>query len=245
MPPPPRPRRPARLSPSALNAVAAEDPGARLEAAHTSAAAVIDRLRDASDPGAAERMAAAVEGDEGLDAAARLWAVAAPVSLPGALWRLVALRAGVRRTPSTAAAEFEAGRSRLPVAEVVAGVAEPPGPDEVIAMVDAVLRGVGDSDVAVTFERAAAFARVCAAGRAVLADEASGNPLVDRAGRADGAGREVYEGQSEPPAPERTAWDIDDGEAAARRLTHSALALSQTADHLEAAAGRWRVHALD
>jgi hypothetical protein len=104
---------------------------------------------------------------------ARLWAVASAVSLPGALWRLVALRAGVRRAPARAAQEFDAGRSRLPVAEVVAGVAAPPGPDEVSAMVDAVLRGVGDGDLGVTFERAAAFARVCSVGRAVLADRST------------------------------------------------------------------------
>ncbi len=215
------PRRPASLSMAAAGALPDRDPAERLEAAHSSALAVVSRLRDGSDPAAGERMVAAVDTEEGLDAAARLWAVASPVSLPGALWRLVALRAGVRRAPARAAQEFDAGRSRLPVAEVVAGVAQPPGPDEVSAMVDAVLRGVGDGDLAVTFERAAAFARVCSVGRAVLADR---------------AGDDVA-------APDPVA-DLD-AELDAARLTRSASALVQTADDLESCARRWRRHSLD
>ncbi len=216
------PRRPASLSLAAANSLPDHDPAQRLEAAHTSAQAVVSRLRDGTDPGAGERMVAAVDTEEGLDAAARLWAVASAVSLPGALWRLVALRAGVRRAPARAAQEFDVGRSRLPVAEVVAGVAQPPGPDEVSAMVDAVLRGVGDGDLDVTFERAAAFARVCSVGRAVLADRSGGDAATDL----------------DPVAGL-------DAELDAARLTRSASALVQTADDLEACARRWRRHALD
>ena len=215
-----RPRRPAPLHASALNAVAAQNPADRLEAAHSSALAVVTRLRSSTDPEAGARMAAAVDSEEGLDAAARLWSIASPVSLPGALWRLLALRAGVRRAPSRAAAEFDAGRLRLPVSEVVAGVANPPGPDEVSAMVDAVLHGVGVGDLGVAFERAAAFARVCSVGRAVLADD-----------------RYV------PTAED--AVEVDDGDLQARRLTQSASALVQTAEALEAAARRWRRHELE
>ena len=72
---------------AAANAVPGPDPAERLEAAHTSAQAVVQRLRDGSDPAAGERMVAAVDTDEGLDAAARLWAVASPVSLPGIMKR--------------------------------------------------------------------------------------------------------------------------------------------------------------
>lgn len=214
-------RRPASLSMAAANALPDSDPAERLEAAHASAEAVVSRLRDGSDPEAGARMVAAVDTDEGLDAAARLWAVASPVSLPGALWRLVALRAGVRRAPAQAAREFDAGRLQLPVAEVVAGVAHPPGPDEVSAMVDAVLRGVGDGDLAVTFDRAAAFARVCSVGRAVLADRGCAE--------ADPA----------------DAVNELDAELDAARLTRSASALVQMAQDLESCASRWRRHSLD
>lgn len=206
---------------AAANALPGLDPAERLVAAHTSAQAVVARLRDGSDPAAGERMVAAVDTDEGLDAAARLWSVASAVSLPGALWRLVALRAGVRRAPARASQEFDVGRARLPVAEAIAGVAQPPGPDEVSAMVDAVLRGVGDGDLDVTFDRAAAFARVCSVGRAVLVD------------RGD-----VPPGAVDPVA------DLD-AELDAARLTRSASALVRTAEELEACARRWRRHELD
>ena len=49
--------------------------------------------------------------------------------------------------------------------EVVSGVVDPPGPDEVRALVDQVLGGVVVGDFADTLLRAAAFARVAAAGR--------------------------------------------------------------------------------
>ena len=48
--------------------------------------------------------------------------------------------------------------------EVVAGVVDPPGPAEVRRSTDLVLRGVVRGDFADTLYRAAAFARVVAAG---------------------------------------------------------------------------------
>jgi hypothetical protein len=66
------------------------------------------------------------------------------------------------------AREYEAGRTRAQVARVVAGVADPPGPDELRAMVDEVLLGIAGSDFADVLFRAAAFARVVATGRAGL-----------------------------------------------------------------------------
>ncbi len=50
----------------------------------------------------------------------------------------------------------------------MAGVADPPGPDELKAMVDQVLRGIVGGDFADVLFRAAAFARVVAAGRSAL-----------------------------------------------------------------------------
>ena len=69
-------------------------------------------------------------------------------------------------TPAAAAREFDSGRRHTPVHEVVAGVVVPPGPDEVRRLTDLVLRGVVQGDFADTLYRAAAFARVVAAGRA-------------------------------------------------------------------------------
>lgn len=225
----PPPRRPARLTDAVVNAATgadrADDPAARLEAAHASAAAVVARLGGAGDRAgpapdeARQRMRSAMDAEDGLEAAARLWSVAAPVSLPGALWRLVAVRAGVRRDPVQSARDFDSGRSHVPVAEVVAGVADPPGPEEVLRMVDDVLHGVGGTGFDTALQRAAAFCRIVAVGRTFRADT-----MEPVAGRAP---------------------DEDDGHAAAHRLTRSAAALVRTADHLEAAARRWRDGELD
>ena len=57
------------------------------------------------------------------------------------LWRLYALRAGIRRDPESFARGYDAGRRRAPVHEVVAGVADPPGAAEVVELADAVLAG--------------------------------------------------------------------------------------------------------
>jgi hypothetical protein len=102
---------------------------------------------------------------EGLETLAELWSGASADSLAGALWRLYLLRSWVYADPLTAAAEFDRGRAHVPVAEVISGVVEPPGPDEVRALVDEVLGGVVVGDFADTLFRAAAFARVAAAGR--------------------------------------------------------------------------------
>ena len=62
---------------------------------------------------------------------------------------------------------------------MVAGVADPPGPDELQAMVDEVLRGIAGGDFAdVTLLRAAAFARVVATGRAACARAATHDEAV-------------------------------------------------------------------
>ena len=75
-------------------------------------------------------------------------------SLAGCLWRLYLLRSWVYADPTGAAAEFEAGRTRAPVARVVAGVADPPGPEELKTMVDQVLRGIAEGDFADVLFRA-------------------------------------------------------------------------------------------
>jgi hypothetical protein len=227
------PRRPARLTDAVTNAAesaaaAARDPAARLEAAHTSAAAVVARLGDPADERARARMTSAIDSEDGLEAAARLWAAAAPVSLPGALWRLVALRHGVRQHPVEAARDFDAGRAHVPVAEVVAGVADPPGPLEVLQLVDDVLAGVGGVDFDTALERAAAFARIMAVGRSFRADDLDQTPAA-----AAPAG----------PAPDTTIAGTEPDDAA--RLTRSAAALVTTAGHLEAAARAWRTGSLD
>ena len=145
------------------------DPALRSEIAHTTAGALVQGGRATEDPEVVERLVRLVES-EGLDTVAALWADSPSTTLPGALWRLYVLREWVRRDPRTVAERYRMGLARAEVHDVVAGVASPPGPDEVSQQVDAVLSGVFTGDLAVALERAAAFCRVLATGAALDAD---------------------------------------------------------------------------
>src|SRR4051794_38295437 len=140
------------------------DPATLSEAADRAAHALVRGARDQADEALVGRVVHLAES-EGLETLAELWAGAPADSLAGALWRLYLLRSWVYADPLTAAQEFDRGRAHVPVSEVISGVVEPPGPDEVRALVDQVLGGVVVGDFADTLFRAAAFARVAAAGR--------------------------------------------------------------------------------
>jgi hypothetical protein len=169
-----RPRRPAFFGPGVMDTFVGDpDPAQRIEAAHLTAAALVNHGRAGSDPGLTARLVALAD-DNGLDEIAELWAARPAETLPGALWRVYALRAGIRRDPVGMARAFDDGRLRAPVHEAVAGVAEPPGPLEVQDLSDAVLAGAFTGDLAVALERAAAFCHVVATGWAVQADDVPG-----------------------------------------------------------------------
>ena len=164
------PRRPAFFSPAVMDTFPGDpDPVQRIEAAHRTAAALVDHARGGGDPDTTARIVALADV-VGLDEIAELWAARPAETLPGALWRIYALQAGIRRDPVGMARAFDAGRHRAPVHEAVAGVAEPPGPTEVQNMSDAILGGAFTGDLAVALERAAAFCHVVATGWAVNAD---------------------------------------------------------------------------
>ena len=74
---------------------------------------------------------------EGIEEIAAAWAQRPADTVAGCLWRLYLLRSSVYADPVAVAREFEAGRARAVVDGVVAGVADPPGPDELRAMAGA------------------------------------------------------------------------------------------------------------
>ena len=166
-----------------------DDPATRLETGARVARLLVSGCRDGSDAAVIERVVSLAD-EHGLDLIADLWQDAPAESLPGALWRLYLLRAGIRADPLQAAREFDTGRPHAPVAEVVAGVVEPPGPREVVHLADMVLRGVVTGDLPVTLERAAAFARIVALGRVELGGDArSAARLVTTAGQLETTAR--------------------------------------------------------
>ena len=145
------------------------DPAQLREAGDLAATVLVRGARESDDPALAERIVHLAES-EGLETLAEVWSGAPADTLAGSLWRLFLLRSWVYADPDRVSAEFEAGQRRVDVARVVAGVAEPPGPDELRGMVDHVLRGIARGDFAITLFRAAAFARIVAAGRATLGE---------------------------------------------------------------------------
>lgn len=147
--------------------VGGADPAQVREAGDLAATVLVRGARTSDDPQVAERIVHLAE-TEGLETLAEVWSGAPADTLAGSLWRLFLLRSWVYAAPEEVAAEYDAGQRRVDVARVVAGVADPPGPDELRRMVDDVLRGIAQGDFAVTLFRAAAFARIVAAGRAAL-----------------------------------------------------------------------------
>jgi hypothetical protein len=136
--------------------------------------------------------------DVGIDTVAEMWADRPARSLPGALWRLYALREWVRVDAVAAAVDYQAGHLRAEVSRVVAGAAEPPTPEALRALLDTILGGLFRGDLAVALERAGAFARVVAAGRASRADDAED---------ADPAGAALLTRRS--ASMQQTAEDLD------------------------------------
>lgn len=146
-------------------------PAEQTEIAHQTAAILVGTGRATDDPEVTRRLVALVD-ELGIPTVAGLWSGRPARSLPGALWRLYALREWVCHSPNEASREYAAGIRFTDVAHAVAGVAEPPGPREVRLLVDEILAGVFDGDLAVALERAAAFCTVVAAGRVEAAHDA-------------------------------------------------------------------------
>lgn len=165
------------------------DPAQLAELAHAAASLLVYGNTEGA-PAAADDAARAARDDEatarfvhlsdemGLEAIAEIWATAPAVSLPGVLWRLYALREWIVRNPRRSAEEYMTGRNvsraeglggRIRVdaylAELVAGIEDPPGPDEVARAADEILAGAFRGDFTMALLRAAAFAEVAAAGR--------------------------------------------------------------------------------
>ncbi|MFB9163913.1 hypothetical protein [Arthrobacter psychrochitiniphilus] len=167
----PRPHKPVPFSPADFeNHAGGIDPARVSEAAHLAARALVRGGRESNDPEITKRLVKLAD-KQGLEAIAEMWAASPARSLPGALWRLYALRAATLHDPEGISVFFRAGQQKAQVANAVAGVAEPPGAEEITAMANAILSGAFDGDFDIALDRSAAFCRVVALGQATLAVE--------------------------------------------------------------------------
>lgn len=174
--------RPALRSPNLFEAHAdtRPDPADTTAAGHRVAQLLVRGTRSDAEGELVERVLHLAD-TEGLSTIAELWSDAPADSLAGALWRLYVLRTWVHRQPHQAAHEFDVGKSFAPVQEVLAGVIDPPGPEEVAVLVDAVVRGIVGEHFDVSLDRAAAFAHIVGVGRGQSDDPISGAKLVETA----------------------------------------------------------------
>ncbi|MCK6067495.1 MULTISPECIES: DNA-directed RNA polymerase subunit beta [Microbacterium] len=161
-------RRPAELFDRIF---AADDPAEVSRVAHSTAQALLSRVREDPSADVVERLVSFTD-ENGIDDIAELWSRSPARTLPGALWRLYLLQLMIHDDPQTAALLYERGRGEIASADpVVAGAPTPASPEELVTLIDAILRGVFDGDFAVALDRAAAFCRVQASGATHLADD--------------------------------------------------------------------------
>ncbi|MFB3979865.1 DNA-directed RNA polymerase subunit beta [Microbacterium proteolyticum] len=161
-------RRPAELFDRLF---AADDPAEVSRVAHSTAQALLSRVRADPTVDVVERLVAFTD-DNGIDDIAELWSRSPARSLPGALWRLYLLQLMIHDDAATAALLYERGRGEMATVDpVVVGAPAPAGPEELVQLIDTILRGLFQGDFAVALERAAAFCRVQASGSTHLADD--------------------------------------------------------------------------
>ena len=168
---PPAHRRPVRRPSGAFDNIAAADRAEAQRAAHAAASALLSRARADQSGLSAERLVA-LAADHGIDEIAELWSDAPAHSLPGALWRLHLIQLAIHRDAATATLLYERGRAELRSADdLIAGAPTPATPQEIVVLIDTILRGAFRGDFAVALERAAACCRVQASGATHLADD--------------------------------------------------------------------------
>ena len=164
--------RPVRRPATAFDKIVApDDPAGLARIAHSTANALIARVRAEPEAEIVARLVTFTDM-HGIDTLAELWSHSPARSLPGALWRIYLLQLMIHNDPHTASLLYRRGNDELrSVDPVVAGATMPAGPEELVTLADAILRGVFEGDLAIALERAAAFCRVQAAGATHVADD--------------------------------------------------------------------------
>lgn len=215
-----RPSRPGQLSEGVLGSLAGgADPQAINELAHTSAAALLDKVRHSEDPEVVQRVVALVE-NVGVDEIAELWSSSQADTLPGIMWRLYMLRTWMRKNRADIATLWRLGETQTTAASAIAGVSQTPDADDIARTADSILSGAFTGDFAVALERANAFVDVVAAGLRTYAHR-----MLQSAETAAGSGVDVH--------------------TRAARLMHTAGNLAATSQAFAHGARLWRAGTLE
>lgn len=204
-----------------------EDPAALNEAAHRSARALITQGRDNTDPAVTARLVQFTDVF-GLETIAMMWYNAPAISLPGALWRIYALRDLIQKNSSIIAHSYEKGMHTDWASRVVSGVADPPTQSEIVRVVDEILTGAYTGEFDIALERFGAFCRVVSAGQEVLAHDVRTANLA--------LGETSY---SQPSKEVRA-----EASNRAQHMFSRAKTLRGTAIELETSAAKWRAGTL-
>ena len=153
------------------------DPADVSAIAHATASALLSRGQSIENAKVREELVR-FSDEYGLDTLAELWSQAHPLTLAGALWRLFLVRAVVQHNSEDASHLFQRGIDNLPTIDaVVAGAPDPVSAEDFSRVLDDILRGAFEGDLAHALDRAAAVATAVSAGAISLAladaDEAS------------------------------------------------------------------------
>jgi hypothetical protein len=145
------------------------DPADVSAIAHATASALLSRGQSTRDTKVREELVR-FSDEYGLDTLAELWSQAHPLTLPGALWRLFLVRAVVQHNVEDASRLFQRGIDDLPTIDaVVAGAPDPVSAEDFSRILDDILRGAFEGDLAHALDRAAAVATAVSAGAISLA----------------------------------------------------------------------------
>lgn len=168
--------KPVRMNHARLDASVSDDPAEmvvdpaeRTVIAHDTAHLLLERGTSVEDAEALKRLVQFAD-ENGLDTLAELWSYSPPATLPGALWRLYLVRAVLRHNLEDARALFQRGVDDLPTIDpIVAGAPDPLSVDDLARLLDDIVAGVFQGDLAHALERSGSVARAVSAGALAFA----------------------------------------------------------------------------
>ena len=155
------------------------DPEELRELAHSTAAALLDRVHHTQDPEIVQHVITLVDA-EGIEPIAELWANTDAQSLPGILWRLYVMRTWMRRNQKSLATLWREGELPPTAASAIAGINSSPHAEDIASTADSILSGAFTGDFAVALDRAATFCIVVSRALATRAHKSENSELNRR-----------------------------------------------------------------